>query len=143
MTTFYDNKEWGHGQRPLFGSVLNNKQHGGMYAQYSLDLPGKMSSDDSYHEVKAYNSEHDNIGHLQWHKSTGEILDVRVEPEHQRKGIATALHSMAHKVAGEFNVVKPVHSGDRSDQGEEWAKSIGGPLPKRKTVQDYEDMWGR
>jgi hypothetical protein len=143
MAEFYDNREWGHGQRPLFGKVLNNKQHGDLYARYSLQLPSKWANSGSYHEVTAYNSDHDNIGHMQWHVKTGEIIDVRVNEEHQRKGVATALHSMAHKVAGEFNVAKPVHSDDRSDQGDEWAKSIGGPLPKRKTVQDYEEMWGR
>jgi hypothetical protein len=37
----------------------------------------------------------------------------------------------AKDIAAKTGVSAPVHSNDRSDMGDKWAKSVGGDLPKR------------
>lgn len=54
-----------------------------------------------------------------------EIWDINVT--FRRKGIGTGL--MRYAQAQGLN---PVHSALRTDQGEEWAKSVGGDLPPRQ-----------
>jgi ribosomal protein S18 acetylase RimI-like enzyme len=59
----------------------------------------------------------------------GEILDINVEPAHQRKGIATALLAEARK----YGTV--VHSEVRTDDGEAWARSTGDELPPNELAE--------
>jgi GNAT superfamily N-acetyltransferase len=72
------------------------------------------------------------IASLSWHHKTGEIRGVYTEKEHQRQGIATALHSEAGQIAESTRgVPKPKHSADRTTAGDAWAKAVGGTLPRR------------
>jgi GNAT superfamily N-acetyltransferase len=64
------------------------------------------------------------IGH------TNELRNIMVNPEFQRKGIATGMWKYA-KSQG-YN---PEHSMDRTDEGDAWAKSLGEVTPKR--FKDY------
>lgn len=147
MAEMYENTEWGHGQRPLMGVNLNNAQHGGLYVHYSINRPEQkmwtQGTKPPYHEIKVYDKDDDKVGHIQWHEGTGELLSVDVNDAYQRRGIATALHRMATQLSGEYGVPAPKHSADRSDQGDAWAKAVGGPLPKRLTVEDYQKAWGK
>lgn len=72
------------------------------------------------------------IGSISWHHKTGEIRGVYVVPEHQRKGIATA---MLHE-AQTTPTRSPRHSTDRTTAGDAWARSAGGPLPRRSSAAD-------
>lgn len=139
MVDFYDNAQYGHGIRSLFGSGHKDKQAGVAYSRYSVQTP-QGDTGLGYHEVTAYDSDHNEVGSLQWHKGTGEILDVRVDPQHRRQGVATALHHMAGKLSGEYGLTGPTHSNDRSDQGDSWAKKVGGELPARIKLSDLPDM---
>ena len=65
---------------------------------------------------------------LSWHHKTGEILDINVDPDIRREGVATAMY----KHAQGLGVVKPRHSSDRTDAGDAWAKSTGNRVPPRK-----------
>ena len=138
----YDNTEWGHGNRPLFGNVLNNAQHGGLTMYYSLQLPknAPWQSGNAYHEVKAHDEEGNEVGHLQWAPKTGKILDLYVTPVHRRQGVASALFNGAKGLASEYGVKRPQHSSDRSDQGDAWARAVGGRLPRRVTLEDFPNM---
>lgn len=131
MFEYYENTEWGHGNVPLMGTKLNNKQHGGLYAYYSVEKPenSAFGSKLGYHKVTAYDSNHDEVGRLEWHAGTGEILNVDVASEYRRQGIATAMHSLAHKLSGQYGLPKPRHSRDRSDMGDAWAAKVGGTVP--------------
>lgn len=147
MAEMYENTEWGHGQRPLVGANFNNAQHGGYYVHYSVNRPEQKTWTQGvtppYHEVKVYDHEDDKVGNLQWHEDTGEILDIRVDPKHRRKGVATALLHTATQLSGQYGVPAPQQSADRSDQGDAWSKSLGVPLPKRRTLEDYQKAWGK
>lgn len=85
------------------------------------------------------------IAELVYHEWTGELRQVRVHcPGHEeweesggphtclrRRGIATALLKIARSIAS----VPIVHSVDRSDAGEAWARAVVEPgevvLPRR------------
>ena len=84
-----------------------------------------------YHLIQVHDKAGDPIGHIQWLTKTGEIHSIRVASAYQRRGIATAMYHMANQLSDEYGVVKPKHSNDRSDQGDKWAKSVGGDLPER------------
>lgn len=75
---------------------------------------------DDSHLVEAYKGKHGPIGHLEWDAQTGETKDVSVSPEHQRKGLATAMWDVAQK----SGLVKPTHSSALSEQGAKWKKSL-------------------
>jgi predicted GNAT family acetyltransferase len=71
------------------------------------------------------------VGKLQLQPG-GTIDHVEVDEEHQRQGIATGLHRFATNYAdksGGEDVPYPVHSPIRSEEGDAWAKKIGGYLP--------------
>jgi GNAT superfamily N-acetyltransferase len=133
MPEYYENTEWGHGDVPLMGTKLNNKQHGGLYARYSVEKPENKQWDAStskgYHEVTVHDKDHDEVGRLEWHGGTGEILKVSVSEDYRRQGVATAMHSLAHKLSNQYGLPKPRHSNDRTDMGDSWAMKVGGTVP--------------
>ena len=53
-----------------------------------------------------------------------EIKDVAVEL--RRHGIATAMYRHAEQAG-----LRPVHSPNRTDRGDAWARSVGGVIPPR------------
>lgn len=79
-------------------------------------------------------------GHIAWDKRSGRVDQIFV-PEHlRRQGIATQLWDTAHSVAEQKGLVHPVHSDARTPEGDAWAKSVGGKLPKNyqcTTCGDY------
>ena len=84
--------------------------------EYSLML---NKGDDS-HLIEAYKGKYGPIAHLEWDANTGETKNVSVEPEHQRKGLATAMWTMAQNAG----VTKPVHSPALSEQGAKWKATL-------------------
>lgn len=66
------------------------------------------------------------VGVLVW-TSSGKIHDIDVQPDRQRRGIATAMWQQAQQATGG----KLHHSQDRTDAGERFARSIGGTIPPR------------
>ena len=68
------------------------------------------------------------IGTLSWYGTTGTIHHIEVEPEYLRQGIATAMWEWGQEMRP-----APVHSGDRTTQGDAWARAVGGPIPRRNS----------
>ena len=75
---------------------------------------------DKSHLVEAYKGKFGPIGHLEWDATTGETKNVHVDPEHQRKGLATAMWNTAQN----SGLIKPVHSQAVSAQGKKWKGSL-------------------
>jgi GNAT superfamily N-acetyltransferase len=85
-----------------------------------------VNKGDESHLIEAYKGKYGPVAHLEWSADTGEIKDVKVEPEHQRKGLATAMFNKAKEVA-------PIeHAANRTPEGEAWARSVGGPGLNKK-----------
>jgi GNAT superfamily N-acetyltransferase len=73
------------------------------------------------------------LSSMSWHHQTGEIRGVYTDKDHQRQGIASALHSEAGEIAASTRgVPAPKHSADRTASGDAWARSVGGRLPRKK-----------
>jgi hypothetical protein len=80
------------------------------------------------------------LGSLSFSSKTGRIHSVSTKKEHQGKGIATGLYVQANRtVLPEGTSLS--HSSNRTDQGDAWAKSVGGDIPMRKP-EGYEDCPG-
>jgi 2'-5' RNA ligase len=89
--------------------------------------PDHLVNHPNYYEMAKHSS-----GSIAWDHKSGEITGVAVQPEHQRQGLATELLHRARQIAETTRGVKPPrHSDDRTDQGEQWARSLGERLPKR------------
>ena len=86
----------------------------------SYDLIFNKGDEKGSHMVEAYVGKTGTIGHLEWGAQTGKVLNVQVDPEHQRKGLATAMWNMANNA----EVTKPVHSLGLSTSGALWKKSL-------------------
>lgn len=73
----------------------------------------------------------ENVGNLSFRDDTGRIEDIGVEDEHQMKGIGTGMwrHAQMLHSTGQIPVA-PQHSDYRTPEGEAFAKSVGGHLPK-------------
>jgi hypothetical protein len=62
---------------------------------------------------------------------TGEVSVVETSPKHRRQGVATSLWEVAqhlHETMPGFP--KPEHSAVRTEEGDAWAKKVGGDVPK-------------
>ena len=89
------------------------------------------------HEIMA----HDNsgqLGRLLWNADDGEISHVYVGDKLRRRGIATDMWNEAHSEALYRGIIDPEHSSRRSQEGDAWAKSIGGDIPE---LTDDVDGW--
>jgi hypothetical protein len=61
------------------------------------------------------------------------VTNISVPEAAQRQGVATSLWNEGHRLASEnAKVPAPKHSADRTNQGDAWARSVGGKLPRRK-----------
>jgi GNAT superfamily N-acetyltransferase len=82
------------------------------------------------------------VGKLDFRKVDGEIMQVDVEEEHRRKGIATNSLGVARAYAEESGLPPVTHSNDRTPEGEAWAKSIGDELPTNiKDIPEEYEKW--
>ena len=140
MSEFHS--EWGHGWQPAPRTNLNPKQFA-PHIRYEVpqgDKPyGNEATNFGLHtsgvtlESQAPDADKpsETLGHLHWSSKTGQILDVHVIPSARRKGVATAMYKAAKDISSNTGVPAPTHSDDRSDMGDEWAKSTGEKLPTR------------
>jgi GNAT superfamily N-acetyltransferase len=73
------------------------------------------------------------IGSLDWISTTEgpKVSSVAVSPDHRRQGVASAMYERASQHAGQ-----PLrHAVHRTDEGDAWARSVGGELPARKQAE--------
>lgn len=82
--------------------------------------------------ILAFDDKGEQVGFLYYfpEKYKGEIANIGVNPEHQRKGLATALYKYAVDLAGTKDMISgetrpvPTHSKRISDEGKAWKKSL-------------------
>ena len=105
---------------------LNKQQFGDYTLKHETEDWGERKP---RHDIRA---EHNGeiVGNMNWYGTTGTISNIDVEPEHSRKGIATAMWNM-----GQDFSPKPKHSNDRTSMGDAWSKKVGGKRPKNKALK--------
>lgn len=100
----------------------------GQFGKYELRYSDEDAGERKpRHLVEAYH-EGEKVGYMHWLGTTGRVLQIDVDDDHQRRGLATAMWNHANALKG---VRKPQHSNDRTNAGDAWARSVGGRLPRR------------
>lgn len=103
------------------------------FGDYSIEYAGhdRKGGSMGFHQVVAKDAGGEPVGRLLWRTGSrrpGEIHDLKVTEDHRRKGVATAMYNYA---ADSGIRPAPKHSRERTDDGEAWAKAVGGPRPRR------------
>lgn len=102
---------------------------------------------DSFHELHAIAPDTPNrnsatgkglvVGRIQWHPKSGEVNWVRTHENYRGLGVATTLWEKASKLSADTGIKAPKHSRHRTEQGEAWAKSVGGAMPPRAHYEEW------
>lgn len=88
------------------------------------------------HVIEAVHPEHGVIGELAVRarngggRQAGHIDDVWVDKQMQRQGVGTAMWEHAHQLADQKVIPRPKHSPQRTHEGDQWARKVGGRLPR-------------
>jgi hypothetical protein len=69
------------------------------FGDYKMTFEYQPSNELSLHFIHAYDQNKKQVGQLRWDSYTGTVNSISVEPEHQRKGIATAMWDWATKLS--------------------------------------------
>lgn len=79
------------------------------------------------------------IATLEWDYESGEVLAIEVVESFRRRGVATALWQRAQALHAQepMTFPAPVHSVERSADGDAWARSVGGHLPSLARAEDF------
>ena len=99
---------------------------------YSNHGPGVHVVDIESHDPG--HPDNQRMGRIEWSSKRGEIFNIDVAEPFRRLGVANTLFHEAHKAAREQGLLEPVHSADRTDMGDAWAKQAGGEVPERIKV---------
>jgi ribosomal protein S18 acetylase RimI-like enzyme len=96
--------------------------------QFDYDNP-ELGTAKVVHRVTA-RAGANSLGTMLWNSRS--ILNIGVNPEQARRGIATAMWDEGHRLAEQnARIPAPKHSPDRTAMGDAWAKAVGGRLPRR------------
>jgi GNAT superfamily N-acetyltransferase len=81
-------------------------------------------------------------GSISWMHGNGTIADIKVDQKAQRQGLATELLRRARDIAANTRGVRPPkHSPNRTNEGDQWAKSLDERLPRRIQGDLHEGRW--
>jgi hypothetical protein len=70
-------------------------------------------------------------GSFYWTPDGGFIQHIDVPTNIRRRGAATDMYEIAKAASAKSGVDAPEHSMHRTDEGDAWAKKVGGQLPER------------
>jgi predicted GNAT family acetyltransferase len=84
------------------------------------------------HHIDAHDQDGAMVGSMDWNKRSKRVMNVSVSTRLRRQGVASSMWDLANQVAKEKGQVGPQHSYERTDLGDEWAKSVGGNLPHNR-----------
>ena len=98
------------------------------------DLNTYTSPMAGWHSVVARDAAGEVAGQMHWRKRgrgtvPGRVDWISVEPQHRRQGLATQMWEHAQSLDLR---PYPKHSNERTDEGDAWARSVGGRLPRRR-----------
>lgn len=95
------------------------------------------------HRVVAQEGD-ETIGKLDWSPAeSGHIVDIFVEKPFRRRGVATGMFKHAQHISSQFDdVPAPTHNSSRTEEGDAWARSVGGTLPERALYKrQFNNIW--
>lgn len=99
--------------------------------QFEYHAPGMGNGSHRITAHQQVEGESKYAGHLLW--TSKQVRNIDVAPTMQRQGVGTALWNEGHRLASEnARIPAPKHSADRTNDGDAWARSVGGRLPRRQ-----------
>jgi GNAT superfamily N-acetyltransferase len=103
------------------------------------DIKWKYRYDDNQylHRIDIFNS-NGAMGYIEWSEDDGEVEKIYVGDKLRRQGLGTYLWELATDYSEKNNLELPQHSSRRSYEGEQFAQSIGGYIPR---LTDDIDGW--
>lgn len=89
---------------------------------------------DKEHRIRAYHpSTKKWVGSMVWasqYPDEGPLRNIDVDPEYQRQGVATSMWRFAQQLGQRSSrVPSPIHSTERTPEGDAWARSTGDFVP--------------
>lgn len=106
--------------------MLGANAHGAVRAEVNLE----PEDSDMNNSVKLFHGDN-KTSTFYWTPKGGFIQNIDVPTPLRRKGAATDMYELAKAAAAEAGVDAPVHSMHRTDEGDAWAKKVGGEVPPR------------
>lgn len=126
-------------KHPHLAQDYSFEKSGGETFAHTVDVyhhPDGNRVGNNHSSLNATPAQH--VGFLRWtgkhgtsDTAPGEIEGVAVHPEHQGKGLSTALWDYAQAHTALNQTQGPVHSKDRSTAGNHWAHFVGGAAMAR------------
>lgn len=102
------------GEHAIVAKVGENKQPVGILAWGNPDAPSEEDEND--------------IGA----GTRGSVTWVETHPRYRRQGLATEMWKKAQEVAqSNEQIPEPEHSNTRTEQGDAWARKVGGRVPEQ------------
>jgi hypothetical protein len=103
------------------------------YAEpYHSTHPVEGSIEQGSHMLVAHTGNGRALGHMTWDKGVVKTIDVNKNWQH--RGMGTQMWEKANQITPGLK-----HSDNRTDAGEGFAASVGGPKPER--VQDHSEWY--
>jgi hypothetical protein len=133
-------KHWGPwDDEPDFKAAKVAVQHDGDERPYGNYTMRYSTSDQGErrprHIIETYDGPN-KVGELNWYGTTGKVHHIDVEPEHARRGIATAMWEWGKEMRP-----RPRHDpSNQTTQGKEWAKSVGASI-EHQAIDDDPEWW--
>jgi predicted GNAT family acetyltransferase len=106
--------------------MLGATSHGAVRAHVNLTDEGSGTNN----SVTMFHKD-GKVSHFTWTPDGGYIQHIEVPKALRRKGAATDMYELAKAAATEAGATVPVHSMHRTDDGDAWARKVGGELPER------------
>ena len=129
-------------QSPMPSDPIKPRNLSGV--QFKYTAPSKRGFF-AYHQLQAIAPEVKNrnsqtgkglvVGTLQWHPKTGDVNWVRTHQDYRGLGVATTMWEKANKLSADTGIKAPKHSKHRTEEGEAWAKQVGGEMPPRSPYE--------
>lgn len=100
-------------------------------------LKSRYSNNDGTHRIDLSNPQ-GAVGYIEWDEDGGEVTKIYVGDKLRRRGVGTYLWELATEWSEQNGADPPEHSDRRSQDGDAFARAIGGYIP---TLRDDVDGW--
>jgi len=135
--------------KTIAGGILKDNQFNEWVEYYNIltenhddfwnTLKYKHESSDDNNKLVFFNKK-GAVGYIEWSKDDGEVEKIYVGEPYRRMGVGTHIWDTAIEWSKENNAELPEHSSRRSFEGDSFAKSVGGYIPR---LTDDIDGWSQ
>jgi GNAT superfamily N-acetyltransferase len=113
---------------------MNGDLPGGMTFRHETHLDGRLHHMIAEHPDAPHQEMWGNhVGRITWWGNDGEVANLHVEPQYQRRGVATELWNRAKQVQPDLK-----HSDEQTEEGQAWAHTTASYTPPGTMGVDNE-----